>query len=57
MFAAFRAHVYFGGAYEQRTVIAMSLRTLVWEAIAAMAWRWLLQRSACATTAASCNDA
>ena len=57
MFAAFGAHVYFGGAYEQRTVIAMSLRTLVWVAIAAMAWRWLLQRSACATTAASCSDA
>jgi len=33
-FAAFGAHVYSGGAYEQRTVIAMSLRTLVWVAIA-----------------------
>jgi len=37
-FAAFGAHVYSGGAYEQRTVIAMSLRTLVWVAIAAIAW-------------------
>ena len=39
IFVAFGVHVYFGGAYEQRTVIAMSLRTLVWVAIAATAWR------------------
>ena len=45
-FAAFGAHVVSGGAYEQRTVIAMSLRTLVWVAIAAIAWRRLLQRAA-----------
>src|SRR5574340_1127772 len=32
VFAAFGAHVYAGGAYEMRTVIAMSLRTLVWVA-------------------------
>lgn len=38
-FAAFGAHVAAGGLYEQRTVIAMSLRTLVWVAIAAIAWR------------------
>ncbi|HWR88239.1 MAG TPA: hypothetical protein VN277_07460 [Acidiferrobacterales bacterium] len=43
-FAAFGAHVYSGGAYEQRTVIAMSLRTLIWVAIAAIAWRRLLRR-------------
>ena len=43
-FAAFGAHVYFGGPYEQRTVIAMSLRTLVWLVIAVLAWRRLLQR-------------
>jgi hypothetical protein len=36
-FAAFGMHVYSGGAYEQRSVIAMSLRTLVWVAIAAVA--------------------
>lgn len=42
-FAAFGAHVYSGGAYEQRTVIAMGLRTLVWAAIAAIAWRRLLR--------------
>ena len=38
-FAAFGAHVYFGGAWEQRTPIAMSLRTLVWAGIATIAWR------------------
>ena len=45
-FAAFGAHVVSGGAYEQRTLIAMSLRTLVWAAIAAIAWRRLLRRPA-----------
>jgi hypothetical protein len=38
-FAAFGAHIYSGGAYERRTVVAMSLRTLVWVTIAAVAWR------------------
>jgi hypothetical protein len=38
-FAAFGAHIYSGGAYEKRTVVAMSLRTLVWVTIAAIAWR------------------
>lgn len=42
-FAAFGAHVYAGGAYEMRTVIAMSLRTLVWVMISAIAWRGLLR--------------
>ena len=42
-FAAFGAHVVAGGAYEQRTVIAMSLRTLVWAAIAGLAYRRLLR--------------
>ncbi len=45
MFLAFGVHVYFGGAHEQRTVIAMSLRTLVWAAIAAVAWRTMAPRS------------
>ena len=45
-FAVFGAHVYSGGAYEPRTVIAMSLRTLVWAAIAIIAWRRLLRRPA-----------
>lgn len=40
-FAAFGAHVYAGGAYEMRTVAAMSMRTLVWVTIAAIAWRGL----------------
>ena len=38
-FAALGAHVGTGGAYELRTVVAMSLRTLVWVTIAAVAWR------------------
>lgn len=41
LFAAFGAHIYVGGAYEMRTVIAMSARTLVWVTISATAWRWL----------------
>ena len=45
-FAAFGAHVYSGGAYELRTVVAMSLRTLVWATIAAIAWYSLLRRPA-----------
>lgn len=36
-FAAFGVHVQSGGAYEQRTVIAMSLRTLIWVGIATLA--------------------
>jgi len=46
VFAAFGAHVASGGLYEQRTVIAMSLRTLVWVAIAVVAWRRILRRTA-----------
>jgi uncharacterized membrane protein (DUF2068 family) len=37
LFAAFGVHVLAGGAYELRTVVAMSLRTLVWTAIAVVA--------------------
>ena len=43
-FAAFGEYVDSGAAYEQRTVIAMSLRTLVWATIAAIAWRGLMRR-------------
>lgn len=39
VFAAFGVHVASGGAYEQRTAIAMSLRSAVWVIIAAIAWR------------------
>jgi uncharacterized membrane protein (DUF2068 family) len=45
-FAAFGVHVYSGGVYERRTVIAMSLRTLVWATIAAIAWHRLVRRPA-----------
>lgn len=41
VFAAFGVHVVNGGAYEMRTVIAMSLRSLVWLAIAVTAWYWV----------------
>lgn len=44
MFAAFGVHVYFGGAYELRTVFAMGLRTLVWAMIAAIGWSRLSRR-------------
>lgn len=39
IFVMFGAHVYLGGLFEQRTVIAMSMRTLVWTVIAVVAWR------------------
>ena len=45
-FAAFGVHVIIGGLYEKRTVIAMSLRTLVWATIAAIAWHRLVRRPA-----------
>lgn len=38
-FIAFGIHVSTGGAFETRTVIAMSVRTLVWIVIALFAWR------------------
>ena len=38
VFAAFTWHVMKGGAYEFRTVIAMSLRSTIWVFIAAIAW-------------------
>lgn len=44
MFAAFGAHIVLGGAFESRTVDAMSLRTLVWIAIAGISYRCLAQR-------------
>lgn len=49
VFAAFAVHVGSGGAYEQRTLIAMTLRSAVWVAIAAIGtWR-LRQRRVSAT--------
>lgn len=41
-FAIFGVYVSYGGAYEHRTIIAMSLRTLVWLTIALLSWRRLL---------------
>lgn len=44
IFAAFEAHIYAGGAYETRTLIAMSLRTLVLTTVSVIAWRQLPSR-------------
>ncbi len=46
VFAAFGVHVATGGAFEMRTVAAMTLRSLVWLAIAALAWHWLRRPNA-----------
>ncbi len=43
-FAAFGAHIAGGGAYEQRTVIAMSLRTLVWVVISILSMQALRRK-------------
>lgn len=45
VFAAFGLHVLAGGAYEARTVVAMTLRTLIWGAIAVYARRRRLRDS------------
>jgi hypothetical protein len=44
VFAAFAAHIALGGAWEQRTLIAMSLRSTVWVVIAAIGVRRLPPR-------------
>lgn len=43
VFVAFGLHVAGGGAYELRTVVAMSLRSAVWIAIAFVAYRFMWQ--------------
>lgn len=43
-FAAFGIHIYSGAPYELRTVIAMTLRTLVWVTLAGIAYRVLHRR-------------
>lgn len=48
VFAALGVHVFAGGAYETRTVGAMTLRTLVWAVIAALGWRLASGRSGAA---------
>jgi hypothetical protein len=45
VFAAFALHISGGGAYETRTVAAMTLRSLVWIAISALAYVKLVRRS------------
>ena len=44
VFAAFGVHAGSGGAYEMRTVGAMTLRSLVWIAIGWLAWRRIARR-------------
>lgn len=41
VFTAFGGHILFGGAYENRTVVAMTLRTTVWLVLAFWARRSL----------------
>lgn len=43
-FAAFGLHINSGGAYEQRTVIAMSMRTAVWFVIAGITTQLILRK-------------
>lgn len=43
VFAAFGWHVAGDGAYETRTVVAMTLRSTVWIVIATIGWRALLR--------------
>ena len=43
VFAAFAIHIASGGAWEQRTLIAMTLRSAVWLAIAAIGCHRLLR--------------
>ncbi len=45
VFAAFGIHVFNAGEYEQRTVIAMTIRSLLWSAIAVTCWRQLLRQA------------
>lgn len=42
VFALFGLHILNGGLYEARTVVAMSLRTMVWAAIAVFASRKII---------------
>ena len=43
-FTAFGMHINSGGAYEQRTLIAMSMRTAVWFVIAGVTTQLLLRK-------------
>lgn len=44
VFAAFGMYINAGGAYEQRTVIAMTMRMVVWAVIAGVATRMVLRK-------------
>lgn len=44
VFGALGLHIAVGGAYEIRTVVAMTLRSTIWLISGTVAW-WLLQRS------------
>ena len=46
VFVAFGMHIFGGGAFEMRTVVAMTLRSVIWCSIAALSWRILLRRRA-----------
>ncbi len=41
VFAALGVYIWFGGAYEPRTLAAMSLRSIVWLGIAFYFWRFM----------------
>jgi hypothetical protein len=43
-FALLGVHIALGGAFEPRTVAAMTLRTVFWAVVAALAWRALRDR-------------
>lgn len=43
-FSAFGMHINSGGAYEQRTVVAMTMRLVVWIVIAGVAMRMVFRR-------------
>lgn len=45
VFVVFGLHIFTDGAYETRTVAAMTLRSTVWTVIFALAYRQLLRRS------------
>ncbi|MDT8376111.1 MAG: hypothetical protein RQ867_05140 [Mariprofundaceae bacterium] len=44
VFGALALHVFGGGAYETRTVAAMTLRSTVWSVIAVLVYRQLVRR-------------
>lgn len=46
VFVAFGVHIVGGGAFEMRTVVAMTLRSVIWCSIAALSWRILLRQRA-----------